>query len=60
MIKQSEHGRGANEFSNIFECKVENSFIRSGNACFFKYVNYIFGKDFTKDYFELIQSHKKK
>ena len=59
-VTRSEHGRGANEFNNILEYKGENCYIPSGNGCFLKCINYIFEKDFSTDYFEFIQSYKRR
>ena len=59
-INRSEHGRGANEFNNILEYEGENCYIPSGNGCFLKCINYIFDKDFSTEYFEFIQSYKRR
>ena len=39
---------------------VETGYIPSGNACFLKCINYLFKKKFNKEFFEFIQSHKRK
>ena len=59
-VTRSEDGRGANEFNNILEYEGENCFIPSGNGCFLKCINYIFKKDFSTEYFEFIQSYKRR
>ena len=59
-VARSEDGRGANEFNNILEYEGENCYITSGNGCFLKCINYIFKKDFSTEYFEFIQSHKRR
>ena len=59
-VNRSEHGRGANEFNDIQEYKGNNSYISSGNGCFLKCINYIFNKDFNKEYFEFIKSYKRR
>ena len=59
-IIRSEHGRGANEFNNIQKYEGENCYIPSGNGCFLKCINYIFNKDFSREYFELIKSYKRR
>ena len=59
-VTRSEHGREANEFNNILEYEGENCFIPSGNGCFLKCINYIFKKDFSTEYFEFIQSYKRR
>ena len=59
-VKGSEHGRGANEFNDIQEYEGENCYIPSGNGCFLKCINYIFEKDFSTEYFEFIQSYKRR
>ena len=59
-VNRSEHGRGANEFNNILEYEGENCYIPSGNGCFLKCINYIFDKDFITEYFEFIQSYKRR
>ena len=59
-INRSEHGRGANEFNDIQEYKGENCYIPNGNGCFLKCINYIFDKDFSKEYFEFIKSYKRR
>ena len=59
-ITRSKHGRGANEFNNILEYTGNNCYIPSGNGCFLKCINYIFNKDFNKEYFEFIKSYKRR
>ena len=59
-VNRSEHGRGANEFNNIQEYNGKNCYIPSGNGCFLKCINYIFNKDFNKEYFEFIKSYKRR
>ena len=59
-VNRSEHGRGANEFNNFLEYEGENCYIPSGNGCFLKCINYIFNKDFSKEYFEFIKSYKRR
>ena len=59
-VTRSEHGRGANEFNDIQEYKGENCYIPSGNGCFLKCNNYIFKEDFSTEYFEFIQSYKRR
>ena len=55
-VNRSKHGRGADDLNNILGYEGENCYIRSGNGCFLKCSNYTFKKDFTKEYFEFIQS----
>ena len=55
LVNRSEHGRGANEFNNILEYERENCYIPNGNGCFINCINYIFKKDFNKEYFEFLQ-----
>ena len=59
-VNRSDHGRGANEFNNFEEYKGKNCYIPSGNGCFLKCINYIFDKDFSKEYFEFIKSYKRR
>ena len=59
-VNRSEHGRGANEFNDILEYKGNNCYIPSGNGCFLKCINFIFNKDFNKEYFEFIKSYKRR
>ena len=59
-VTRSEHGRGANEFNDIQEYEGENCYIPNGNRCFLKCINYIFDKDFSTEYFEFIQSYKRR
>ena len=59
-VNRSEHGRGANEFNNILEYKGENCYIPSENGCFLKCFNYIFKKEFSMEFFEFIQSYKRR
>ena len=59
-IIRSEHGRGANEFFNILEYEGKNCYIPSGNECFLKCINYIFKRDFSREYFEFIKSYKRR
>ena len=59
-VNRSEHGRGANEFNIIEEYNGKNCYIPDGNGCFLKCINYIFNKDFNKEYFEFIKSYKRR
>ena len=59
-VTRSDHGRGADEFNNIQEYKGINCYIPSRNGCFLKCINYILRKDFSMEYFEFIQSYKRK
>ena len=59
-VNRSEHGRGANEFNRILEYDGVNCYIFSGNDCFVKCKNYTFKKDFSMEYFEFIQSYKRR
>ena len=59
-VNRSEHGRGAKEFNNIEEYNGKNCYIPDGNGCFLKCINYIFNKDFNKEYFEFIKSYKRR
>ena len=59
-VNRSELGRRANEFNNFLEYEDEHCFIPSGNASFIRCNNFILKKDFSKEYFELIQSYKRK
>ena len=59
-VNRSEHGRRANEFDNILEYEGENCYIPSGNGCFLQCINFIFEKDFSTEYFEFIQSYKRR
>ena len=59
-VNRSEDGRGAKEFNSILEYDGVNCYIFSGNNFFVKYKNYIFKKDFSMEYFEFIQSYKRR
>ena len=59
-VNRSERGRSANEFFNIQEYKGINCYIPSGNGCFLKCINSFFRKDFSIEYFEFIQSYKRR
>ena len=59
-VMRSEYGRGANEFNNILEYEGENCYIPSRNGCFLKCINYIFEKEVSTEYFEFIQSYKRR
>ena len=59
-VNRSNHGRGADEFNKILEYQGNNCYIPSGNGCFLKCINYIFKKDFSKEYFEFIKSYKRR
>ena len=59
-VNRSKHGRGANEFNDIQEYEGERRYIPSGNGCFLKCINYVFKKDFSKEYFEFIKSYKRR
>ena len=60
QVYRSEHGRGADEVNNILECEGDNFFIPTGNRCFLKCNNYNFRKDFSMEYYEFIQSYKRR
>ena len=59
-VNRSEHGRGANEFVNILEYEGVNCYIPSGSGCFLERINYIYRNEFTTEYFEIIQSYKRR
>ena len=59
-VTRSEHGRRANEFNYILEYEGENGYIPSEKGCFLKCIHYIFKKDFSTEYFEFIQSYKRR
>ena len=59
-VNRSEHGRRGNEFNNIMESENVNCFIPSGSACFLKCNNYVFKKVFDMEYFEFVQSYKRR
>ena len=59
-VNRSNHGRGANEFNDIEEYEGERCYIPSGNGCFLKCINFIFDKDFSTEYFEIIKSYKRR
>ena len=59
-ITRSDQSWRANEFNNIQEYKGINCYIPSGSGCFLKCINYIFSKDFSMEYFEFIQSYKRR
>ena len=59
-VNRFEQQRGANEFNNSLEFEGLNSYIPSGCACFLKCINFIFKKDFRMEYFEIIQSFKRR
>ena len=59
-VNRSEHGRGADEVNDIEEYEGDRCYIPSGNGCFLKYINYIFDKDFSTEYFEFIKSYKRR
>ena len=59
-VNRSNHGRGVDEFNNFLEYQGNNCYIPSGNGCFFKCINYIFKKDFSKEFFEFIKSYKRR
>ena len=59
-VNRYDHRRTANEFNNIQKYKRRNCYIPSGNGCFLKCINYIFKKDFSLEYFEFIQSYKRR
>ena len=44
----------------VWNMRCVNCYIPSGNGCFFKCINYIVKKDFSMEYFEFIQSYKRR
>ena len=59
-VNRSENGRGAKEFINFLEYEGEQCFIPIGNACFICCNKFFLKKDFSKEYFEFIQSYKRR
>ena len=59
-VNRSDHGKRANEFINILGNNGGNCYIPSGISCFLKCINYIFNEDFSMEYFEFIQSYKRR
>ena len=59
-VNRSEHGRGTNELNNILEYEGENCYKPNGNGCFLKCMIYIFKKDFSMEFFEFIESYKRR
>ena len=59
-VNRSEHGSGANFFNHILEYEGENCNTPRGSGCFLKFNNYFFKKDFSMNYFDFKQSHKRR
>ena len=59
-VNRSDHGRGADEFNDIEEYEGDRCYKPSGNGCFLKCINYIFDKDFSIEYFEIIKSYMRR
>ena len=59
-VHRAEHGKGASKFDNILEKEGENCYIPSENVCFLECVKYNFWKFFNKEYFESIQSFRRR
>ena len=55
-VNRSKQGRGADEFTNNLKYEGVNCFMHSGNGCFLNCNNYFFKKDFSMEYFKIIQS----
>ena len=60
QANRTEHGKRANEFIKSLEYEVQNCLKPSGNACFLKCNKYIFKNDFSREFFEIIQSCKRR
>ena len=59
-LNKFEHGREANEFNIISENEGVNCHIPSENGCSLKCINNIFKEDFSMEYFDFIQSIKRR
>ena len=59
-VNRSEHGRSAHEFNKILDYEGGNCYIRSANGCFLKCVYFMFQKVIIMEYFEFIQSYKRR
>ena len=54
QIKRSNYGKGCDAFNNFLEYKGKLCYIPTGKACFRKCVEYIYKRDFSKEYKEYI------
>ena len=54
QIKRSNYGKGCDAFNNILESKGRLCYIPTGNACFRKCLEFIYKRDFSKEYKEFI------
>ena len=54
QIKRSNYGKGCDTFNNILEYKGKLCYIPTGKDCFRKCVEYIYKRDFSKEYKEYI------
>ena len=59
-VNRADQGRVANEFHNILVYERENCYIPGANGCFLDCDNFGFTKDFTKEYFEFIESNNRR
>ena len=59
-VNRSEHGRGTNEFNKFSDYKGDNCYTPIGYGCFLKCNTYILKKDFSMEYFEFTQSHRRR
>ena len=54
QIKRSNYGKGCDVSNNILEYEGRPCYIPTGNACFRKCSEYIYKKDFSREYKEFI------
>ena len=54
QIKRSNYGKGCEVFDNILEYEGHFCYIPTGNECFRKCLEYIYKRDFAKEYKEII------
>ena len=57
-LNRAEHD--ASDFKNDLEYEGENCYIPSGNGRLLEFFNFIFIKDFTKDYLDFKKSYKRR
>ena len=59
-VKRSNYGKGSYYLSDIAEYYGNNCFIPTGDNCFLKFINYLTGKDYKKEYFEFIANEERR
>ena len=59
-VKRSQYGRGTNYMKEVFEFQGQNCYIPTSGNCFIKCNIYSTGKDYAKEFLNLIPTEKRR